>query len=100
MQSSQQSLPSGQPVSLAARFRGHFLFQNGASVFGADFPMDMWSIACTTYELFTADILFKGTDNNDMLRLIMDLKGPFPKKMLKKGAFVHLHFAGPPLSEP
>lgn len=62
--------------------------------------MDMWSIACTIYELFTADILFKGKDNNDMLRLIMDLKGPFPKKMLKKGAFVHLHFAGPPLSPP
>ena len=55
--------------------------------------MDMWSIACTVYELFTADILFKGRDNNDMLRRIMDLKGAFPKKMLKKGLFTKEHFA-------
>lgn len=58
--------------------------------------MDMWAIACTVYELFTADILFKGRDNNDMLRRIMDLKGPFPKKMLKKGMFSSEHFAGAP----
>jgi hypothetical protein len=46
------------------------------------------------YELFTAKILFKGRDNNDMLRQIMALKGPFPKRMIKKGLFSHLHFAG------
>jgi serine/threonine protein kinase len=63
----------------------------------ADFPMDMWSIACTIYELFTAEILFKGRNNNEMLKLIMDLKGPMPKRMIKKGMFASQHFAGMPL---
>lgn len=56
--------------------------------------MDMWSVACTVFEMFTAEILFKGRDNNDMLRQIMALKGPFPKRMVKKGLFSNLHFAG------
>lgn len=56
--------------------------------------MDMWSIACTIYELFTADILFKGRNNNEMLKLIMDLKGAMPKRMIKKGVFSSQHFAG------
>jgi serine/threonine protein kinase len=60
----------------------------------ADFPMDMWSIACTIYELFTAEILFKGRNNNEMLKLIMNLKGPIPKRMIKKGMFSSQHFAG------
>lgn len=60
----------------------------------AEFPMDMWSIACTIYELFTAEILFKGRNNNEMLKLIMDLKGPIPKRMIKKGMFSFQHFAG------
>ncbi|KAH0664808.1 hypothetical protein KY285_026014 [Solanum tuberosum] len=30
--------------------------------------------------------------NNDMLRLHMELKGPFPKKILRKGAFTYQHF--------
>lgn len=60
----------------------------------ADFAMDMWSIACTVYELFSGTILFQGRDNNEMLRLIMELKGKFSNKMVKKGMFAHLHFAG------
>lgn len=39
------------------------------------------------YELFTGAILFPGQTNNQMLKLMMDVKGPFPKKMLKKGVF-------------
>eukprot|EP00892_Ulva_mutabilis_P012676 jgi/Ulvmu1/9781/UM056_0021.1 len=58
-----------------------------------DFPMDMWSIACTIYELFTADILFKGRNNNEMLKLILHLKGPLPKKMIRKGMFANQHFS-------
>lgn len=34
----------------------------------ADYPMDMWSIGCVLYELFTGRILFPGRTNNDMLR--------------------------------
>lgn len=45
--------------------------------------MDMWSIGCVVYELFTGRILFPGKTNNEMLKLMMDVKGPFPKKMIK-----------------
>lgn len=54
----------------------------------------MWSIACTVYELFTADFLFKGATNNEMLSRIMDVKGPMPAKMVRKGRFASQHFAG------
>ena len=58
----------------------------------ADYAMDMWSVGCVLYELFTGKILFAGRSNNEMLRLMMELKGPFPKKMLKRSAFVDKHF--------
>ncbi|GAB2214640.1 hypothetical protein Droror1_Dr00019000 [Drosera rotundifolia] len=57
-----------------------------------DHPMDMWSVGCCLYELYTGKVLFPGPSNNDMLRLHMELKGSFPKKMLRKGAFVDQHF--------
>ena len=49
-----------------------------------DHPMDIWSVGCCLYELYSGKVLFPGSTNNDMLRLHMELKGPFPKKMLKK----------------
>uniref|UniRef100_A0A0D3HX91 Serine/threonine-protein kinase PRP4 homolog n=1 Tax=Oryza barthii TaxID=65489 RepID=A0A0D3HX91_9ORYZ len=57
-----------------------------------DHPLDMWSVGCCLYELYTGKVLFPGPSNNDMLRLHMELKGPFPKKMLRKGAFTMQHF--------
>uniref|UniRef100_I1PEX3 non-specific serine/threonine protein kinase n=2 Tax=Oryza glaberrima TaxID=4538 RepID=I1PEX3_ORYGL len=57
-----------------------------------DHPLDMWSAGCCLSELYTGKILFDGSTNNDMLRLHMELKGPFPKKMLRKGAFTMQHF--------
>ena len=57
-----------------------------------DHPMDMWSIGCVIYELFTGQILFKGRTNNEMLKCMMDVKGPFPKKMIKKAEFAFKHF--------
>jgi serine/threonine-protein kinase PRP4 len=57
-----------------------------------DHPLDMWSVGCCLYELCTGKVLFPGESNNDMLRLHMELKGPFPKKMLRKGAFTMQHF--------
>ncbi|KAG1334893.1 serine/threonine-protein kinase prpf4B [Cocos nucifera] len=57
-----------------------------------DHPMDMWSVGCCLYELYAGKVLFPGPSNNDMLRLHMELKGPFPKKMLRKGAFADQHF--------
>ncbi|KAI4368995.1 hypothetical protein MLD38_017490 [Melastoma candidum] len=57
-----------------------------------DHPVDIWSVGCCLYELYTGKVLFPGATNNDMLRLHMELKGPFPKKMLRKGAFTDQHF--------
>ncbi|KAI3971052.1 hypothetical protein MKX01_024699 [Papaver californicum] len=57
-----------------------------------DHPMDIWSVGCCLYELYSGKVLFPGPSNNDMLRLHMELKGPFPKKMLRKGAFTDQHF--------
>lgn len=57
-----------------------------------DHPLDMWSVGCCLFELYTGKVLFPGPTNNDMLRLHMELKGPFPKKMLRKGAFTDRHF--------
>lgn len=52
----------------------------------------MWSIGCTLYELFTGKILFTGRTNNQMLRSIMECRGKFPHKLLRKGQFTMLHF--------
>jgi serine/threonine-protein kinase PRP4 len=57
-----------------------------------DHPIDMWSVGCVIYELFTGDILFQGRTNNHMLKVMMDVKGPFSKKMLKKAEFAFKHF--------
>ncbi|XP_010514208.1 PREDICTED: serine/threonine-protein kinase prpf4B-like isoform X2 [Camelina sativa] len=57
-----------------------------------DHPLDIWSVGCCLYELYSGKVLFPGATNNDMLRLHMELKGSFPKKMLRKGAFIDQHF--------
>jgi len=57
-----------------------------------DYAIDMWAIGCCLWELFTGKILFPGRTNNEMLKLFMELKGGFPKKVLKKSAFASQHF--------
>lgn len=52
----------------------------------------MWSIGCTLYELYTGKILFPGRTNNHMLLLMMELKGRFNTKMVKKAKFGDVHF--------
>uniref|UniRef100_G1QD90 Serine/threonine-protein kinase PRP4 homolog n=1 Tax=Myotis lucifugus TaxID=59463 RepID=G1QD90_MYOLU len=57
-----------------------------------DYGIDMWSVGCTLYELYTGNILFPGKTNNHMLKLTMDLKGKMPNKMIRKGVFKDQHF--------
>ncbi|XP_072544305.1 uncharacterized protein prpf4ba [Salminus brasiliensis] len=57
-----------------------------------DYGIDMWSVGCTLYELYTGKILLPGKTNNHMLKLAMDLKGKMPNKMIRKGLFKDQHF--------
>lgn len=57
-----------------------------------DYGIDMWSAACTIYELYTGRILFSGKSNNQMLKFFMDVKGKMPNKVIRKGAFRDQHF--------
>ncbi|XP_047514309.1 serine/threonine-protein kinase PRP4 homolog [Pieris napi] len=54
--------------------------------------VDIWSTACTMYEMATGKILFTGNSNNKMLKCFMDLKGRIPTRLLKKGKFKDQHF--------
>ncbi|XP_075981558.1 serine/threonine-protein kinase PRP4 homolog [Anticarsia gemmatalis] len=54
--------------------------------------VDIWSTACTIYEMATGKILFTGSSNNKMLKCFMDLKGKFSSKMIKRGKFKDQHF--------
>ncbi|PGH17783.1 CMGC/DYRK/PRP4 protein kinase [Helicocarpus griseus UAMH5409] len=57
-----------------------------------DYAIDMWSIGCTLFELYTGKILFTGRTNNQMLRSIMECRGKLPPKFLRRGTLTYLHF--------
>ncbi|KAL0484138.1 serine/threonine-protein kinase [Acrasis kona] len=59
-----------------------------------DYGIDIWSIGCSLFELFTGEILFASRDNNDLLYKVQQVKGSFNQKMLKKCTFREKHFDG------
>lgn len=57
-----------------------------------DYSVDMWSIGCTLYELYTGKILFTGDSNNQMLKAIMEIRGRLTPKLFKRGQLAGAHF--------
>lgn len=49
-----------------------------------DKAVDMWSVGCCLYEMFTGKVMFPGSTNNEMLKYFMELKGKIPNKLIKK----------------
>lgn len=57
-----------------------------------DFSIDLWSVAVTIYELYTGRVMFPGKSNNEMLKLMMDLRGKVPNRIIRKGLLKDKHF--------
>jgi len=55
-------------------------------------PIDMWAAGVTLFELYTGKIMFQGNSNNHMMKLIQEVKGKMPHKLIRKGTFSELHF--------
>eukprot|EP01042_Synura_sphagnicola_P002251 gene2251-2691_t len=48
-----------------------------------DRMIDLWSCGVCLYELFTGHVMFPGRTNNEMLRLMMEVKGKCAVKMIR-----------------
>merc|ERR1719421_314263 len=65
---------------------------------GYDTSADIWSLACMIFELITGDYLFdpKGSEeyprDEDHLALCVELLGPMPEKMIKRGRSSKTYF--------
>ncbi len=57
-----------------------------------DYAADMWSIGCTLYEMYSGKILFTGDSNNQMLKVMMEIRGKISGKLYRRGDLWRLHF--------
>lgn len=48
-----------------------------------DRAIDLWSICVCLYELFTGHVMFPGRSNNEMLRLMMEVKGRLNNRLIR-----------------
>ena len=47
-------------------------------------PPHRRSIGCCLFELFTGRVTFPGANNNEMLRLMMEIKGGLPQRIVRR----------------
>ena len=75
-------------------FQTNTIFSFSFTVIGRpyDIAIDLWSVGATIAELYTGKILFPGKTNNEMLKLMMELKGKISNKLLRKARFKDQHF--------
>ena len=57
-----------------------------------DYKSDLWSSACTIFELYTGNVLFPSNSNNHMILLHMELKGLISTKLMKRSNFIENYF--------
>ena len=58
--------------------------------------VDLWSVGCVLYELYTGHIMFQGTTNNEMLWRFQEVKGRFPNRMVRKHLVAYEHLEKEP----
>eukprot|EP00624_Nannochloropsis_granulata_P001426 evm.model.NODE_17102_length_7555_cov_17.337128.3 len=62
--------------------------------------VDLWSVGCCLYELFTGRVAFPGGSNNEMLRLMMEVKGGLTQKVVRRHRAAYETLKLEPMFEP
>jgi serine/threonine-protein kinase PRP4 len=57
-----------------------------------DCKVDIWSLACLLFELYTNKVLFPGINNNQTVKSILELRGKPSYRFLKQGQFTNMYF--------
>lgn len=57
--------------------------------------IDVWSAGCCSFEMFVGKILFGNTpENNSLLKRHQEVRGPFPRKIIKQCSCRDIYFDG------